>query len=271
MIVCVKSVCLFVLYLGIALKTVGTGSKYNPLCVILAAYHLIMFLPQVYQVHIYNLMERKIPQWTYIYRFSFHYLLYYKQITRAFPSVLCILLIAILKDIVFLIGHAERRIATLDRILYEDKYDKRVVHLHNNVIVEDSNNRFHQHCFDTNRLYLENTTASTQQQTLALNNYRTIRKKQKQPKKFQDDDEAYYRAASNKYIFISQRGTFFILPVLLIVWCACMTDISGSREAYVLHTLISVDLFTMYFGNKVNDIAIDTSYAIAMVYLIAQE
>jgi hypothetical protein len=269
MIVCVKSVCLFVLYLGIGVTR--TDSKYNLLSLVLAAYHLIMIIPQVYQIHVYNLKERTIPGWSYIYRFTFHYLLYDEEKTRAFPSVLCIYLIAILKDIVFLIQHAEKRIAKIDEILYEDKYDKRIVHLHNNVIVEDSNNRFHQHCFDTNKLYLEAMTPSTERQVLAIDNYRDIRKKQNSPKDFQDDDETYYRASSNKYIFISQRYTFFIMPIALIVWCACMADTRGTTPMYINHSIVLIDLLTMYFGNEINDVAIDVSYAIAMVYLIAHE
>ena len=270
MIVCVKSVCLFVLYLCITIETVGSGSKYNPFCFIMTVYYFVMLIPKVHQIYMYNIVERTIPKWTYLYRAFFHYITYMERLTSAFPSVVCVGIVLILKDIVFLIGHAEKRIAKIDSILYEDKYDKRIVHLHNNVIVEDSNNRFHQHCFDTNKLYLEAMTPSIDRQVLAIDNYRNIRKKQNSPKEFQDDDETYYRAASNKYIFVSQRYYFYVVPFLLIVWLTCMTDTRGTTPMYVNHSIVLIDLLTMYFGNEVNDISIDFMYAAAVFYLIAQ-
>ena len=39
---------------------------------------------------------------------------------------------------------------------------------------------------------------------------------------------------------------------------------------YVNHSIVLIDLLTMYFGNEVNDISIDFMYAAAVFYLIAQ-
>ena len=50
----------------------------------------------------------------------------------------------------------------------------------------------------------------------------------------------------------------------------CMTDTRGTTPMYVNHSIVVIDLLTMYFGNEVNDISIDFMYAAAVFYLIAQ-
>jgi hypothetical protein len=228
---------------------------------------MFVLIPKIHQIYVYNIVERMIPKWTYVYRIFFHYLLYSKRLTSAFPSVLSVVLIMILKDIHFLITHAENRLAKIEKILFEDGYKKRIVHLHNKIITEDMYSRFHQHCFDTNRMYLEDLTPSTTDKTLSISNYRIIRKNRNKPKPFQDDDELFYKASSNKYIFISQRYSFYLAPTIIILWLMAMTDISTSSKMWINHSVLVVDLLSMFGGNNFNDIIIDVSYLLANIYI----
>jgi hypothetical protein len=173
----------------------------------------------------------------------------------------------ILKDIHFLIKHAENRLAKIEKILHEDGYKKRIVHLHNQIITEDMYSRFHQHCFDTNRLYLEDLTPSTTDKTLAINNYRTIRKNGNKPKPFQDDDEIFYKASSNKYIFISQRYSFYLFPIIVILWLMTMTDTTMTPRMWINHGILAADLLSMLGGTKFNDITIDFCYLVSIIYI----
>lgn len=242
-------------------------SQYRLFCIGTTLYYMFVLIPKIHQIYVYNIVERMIPKWSYVYRMFFHYLLYRKRLTSAFPSVLSVTMIMILKDIHFLITHAENRLAKIEKILYEDGYKKRIVHLHNKIIAEDMYSRFHQHCFDTNRLYLEDLTPSTTDKTLAINNYRTIRKNGNKPKPFQDDDEIFYKASSNKYIFVSQRYSFYIVPILVVTWLMSMTDMSRSNIMWINHGILAVDLLSMFGGTKFNDITIDFSYLFSIIYI----
>lgn len=242
-------------------------SEYRMFCIGITMYYMFVLIPKMHQVYVYNMVERMIPKWTYIYRIFFHYLLYKGKIASAFPSVLTIVIVMILKDIHFLITHAETRLAKIEKILFEDGYKKRIVHLHNKIITADMYSRFHQHCFDTNRLYLEDLTPETTDETLAINNYRLIRKEGRKPKPFQGDDELYYRASSNKHLFISQRYSFYIVPIIVIMWLMAMTDISLTERMWINHSVIVIDLLSMIGGNKVNDIVIGVSYLVSIIYI----
>lgn len=243
------------------------NSKYRVFCIGTTLYYMLVLVPKIHQIYVYNIVERMIPKWTYVYRIFFHYILYNERLTSAFPSVLSVSVIMILKDIHFLIKHAENRLAKIEKILYEDGYKKRIVHLHNQIITEDMYSRFHQHCFDTNRLYLEDLTPSTTDKTLAINNYRTIRKNGNKPKPFQDDDEIFYKASSNKYIFISQRYSFYLFPIIVILWLMTMTDTTMTPKMWINHGILTADLLSMLGGTKFNDITIDFCYLVSIIYI----
>lgn len=229
-------------------------------------YYAILLFPNVHQVYIYNIVERTIPKMSYFLRAIFHYSIFIDNIERAFASVVSLVCIILLKDMMFLVKHAEQRLAKIDDILYEDGYCKRIVHLHNNVYHEDTLTRFHQHSFDTNRMYLDNLTVEASNVSLAVHNYRQIRKKKKSPREWKTkEDKLYYQAASNRHIFISNRYTFFILPFATCIWCLCLTGMPNQYPSIVNYALITIDLFTTPFGNMINDISIDIAYSSATI------
>jgi len=231
-----------------------------------STYSLLRMVPKINQIYVYNIVERTIPKTSYILRVVFHYCLYKDSRTSAFSSVVAILSISILKDLIFLVGHAERRIAKIEQLLYEDGCKKRIVHLHSNIYTDDQLTRFHQHCFDTNRLYLDTVSASAENAALAINNYRNIRKNRNKPREFtSEEDKLFYTASSNAFVFVSNRYAFYIVPLFLILWCTAMVNISMNYRLVYNTLLIGADLCTMPFGKKVNDVTIDMAYFMATV------
>ena len=262
MIILTKHVFIWVSYFFILGYTYNNDMVMFPFIIMSIIYYSIMLIPYVHKIYIYNLMERSIPKWTYLIRAAFHYLLFKNDIMSAFPSVLIVCILSILKDIIFLIEHAETRLAKIDKILYEDPdfNKKRISHLHLNVFADDINNRFHKHCFNTNRLYVEcDITPYAADTALAINNYRILRKDKKRPREFTEGDEVAYIASENHKIFISGRDYFYVLPSALLMWMVTMLPKQG-YQTVIIGVITSIDLFTIHFGNKINDIAIDLSY-----------
>ena len=236
-----------------------------------SVYYFLLLYPKLHQVYIYNIVERVIPKTSYLIRAVFHYCLFKDDLIRAFPSVITLIVIVLLKDIMFLIKHAETRLAKIEEILYEGGYSKRIVHLHSNVYTDDQLTRFHKHCFDTNRLYLDTITPVAEDTSLAIHNYRQIRKDNKSPRGFnEENDRLFYEASSNKYIFISQRWSFIVLPICTIIWCICMTDLTLGYRMYVNSILFVIDLCTLVIGTPktLNDLSIGISYFMATVFVV---
>ena len=236
--------------------------------ILFTLYYVLLMIPKIHHIYIYNLVERMIPKWTYFIRAVFHYTLFYPELTKSFPSVISIVLIMIWKDIIFLINHAERRITKIETSLYEEELGYRIAHLHLNLFTDDTCNRFHKHCFDTNRIHLIENTHASNESLLSIHNYRKLRREKKIPRQFTGDDKIHYEASNNKTIFISQRWSFLCTPLLTIIWMFAMTDLSGSFVMYINHLLILFDIATSYFGNKVNDICIDVSYLVAFIFIV---
>lgn len=237
---------------------------------VMMAYYAVMSYVPLSKIYWYNLKERTIPKWTYLWRLIFHYLLYTSNPLKAYSSCVTVLFIMLYKDIVFLIIHAENRLAKIDKTMYQEIPNKRIAHLHRRLYKEDIDNRFHDHCFDTNKIYLVDSLMTGDRVSLGLANYRDLRIKGKKPKKFNTDEEKdIYDASSNKRIFISQRKIFMVVPLVIILWCLLMTDMEWGLLLYINHSLIAIDLLTFYFNNTVNDITIDISYTVGfLVYTV---
>lgn len=229
-------------------------------------YYLLLLHPHIHQLYIYNIVERTIPKTSYFVRAAFHYCLYIDSIQSAFASVVALIVICILKDISFLINHAEQRLAKIEQIIYESGHNKRIVHLHCNVYSDDQLTRFHKHCFDTNRIYLDDISTTAEETSLAINNYRQVRKEKRAPRKFNSEyDRQYWLASSNKYMFISNRNTFYLLPLFTIIWCIIMADFTFDNRMIINNSLFVIDLCTFAFDNKTNDLSIGISYVIATI------
>lgn len=228
---------------------------------------MIMLIPKIHQYYVFSIVERVIPKWTYLLRAAFHYTLFYPTLTKSFPSVVSIGIIMLWKDIVFLIVHAEKRLAKIEMSMFDEEMGHRIAHLHLNVFEDDIQNRFHKHCFDTNRIYLIQNTEASKQSNLSIANYRKLRLEGKTPRTFIDDDSIYYDASNNKRVFISNRAQFMVVPLLFICWLMAMTDITLSIYMYINHGIILLDIISQRYGNKVNDIVIDSTYFISMIII----
>lgn len=270
MIILCKHLVLFLTYTVTALFMIHYDkmSTIGPYIVFAAFYFGIMLIPKIHQIYVYNLVERMIPKWSYLLRATFHYCLYRENITHAFPAVLTILIIVMWKDIIFIINHGESRLAKIEKLLYDDGYDKRIVHLHKHVYNGDMITRFHDHCFDTNRLYLDVISPTAAETMLAIDNYRKIIKDGNKPREFKDNDEVYYKAAFNQNIFISQRWSFIALPIVVIGWTLAMTDTTGETKMYINHGIVLIDLLTTSLSVKMNDIVIDSLYLLSSLRVL---
>lgn len=266
MIVIAKNVLLAMLYMVICITLLNNSfcksiDKMILFPFVMLTYYVVMAYVPLSKIYWYNLKERTIPKWTYVWRIGFHYLLYTSNLVKAYSSCVTLLFIMLYKDIVFLIRHAETRLSKIDKSIFQEMPNKRIAHLHRQLYKEDIDNRFHDHCFDTNKIYLVDTLLTSDNISQGLANYRDLRIKGQKPKKFNTDEEReIYDASSNKRIFISQREIFMVVPLVIILWCLFMTDIEIGVRLYVNHGLILVDLVSFYFKNTVNDIVIDVSY-----------
>jgi hypothetical protein len=232
-------------------------------------YYSALIFPQLNQVYEYNVVERTTPKCSYALRGAFHYLLFYHMPYARFPAVLSVGMIMLFKDILFLILHAERRLGKIDELLYADGYPKRIVHLYRDTFTEDIQSRFHHHCFDGNRMYLEQFTVDSGATALAVYNYRCIRRDKKAPRQLTVDEAVTYAASSNRSMFISQRYAFLAPPLLILAWCMSMTQNSSWLHVYINHFVIAVDLLSLFFGSKANDVAVDVSYFLGTAVVLA--
>ncbi len=173
------------------------------------------------------------------------------------------------KDILFLITHAEKRFAKIETLLFEQKVGYRIAHLHHNLFGEDTCNRFHQHLFDTNRLYLMPSNTKSDEEQLKIYNYRKIRKEKKEPRKFKNNDEKYYIAASNKNTFISNRYIYTLTPILIMAWLNYTVIIvqTDLLFLYIHFLLLVTDALSLLYSRLTNDAAIDILYVFCLYLL----
>ena len=238
------------------------------LILVYICYYSILLIPRIHQIYVYNIVERIIPKWTYLIRALFHYVLFYPTLTKAFPAVLSVFILMWWKDIYFLITHAEKRLAKIEMSMFDEECPQRIAHLHLNVFADDMGNRFHKHCFNTNRIYLIENTQQSSDSLLSIHNYRSLRMEGKPPRAFTGDDKLYYKASNNKRIFISHREYFILTPLLILVWLMAMTDVTASKNMYINHGILLADVLSKWFGNKINDFIIGIVYLSGTVAIL---
>lgn len=260
----ISYICLL-LYVFVSNQTIGYMDRMLVMCTL---YYMVLIVPKIHQYYVFSIVERVIPKWTYLLRAAFHYTLFYPTLTKSFPSVVSICILMMWKDIVFLITHAEKRLAKIEMSMFDEEIGQRVAHLHLNVFKDDINNRFHKHCFDTNRIYMIENTELSNETNLAIYNYRKLRLDGKTPRNFTEDDSIHYDASNNQRIFISNRKQFIIIPLLIICWLMIMTDRTLAITMYINHGIILLDIISQRYGNKVNDIVIGSTYFVSMVVIV---
>lgn len=260
----ISYICLL-LYVFVTNQTIGYMDR---MLVMYTLYYVLLMVPKIHQFYVFNIVERVIPKWTYLLRAGFHYTLFYPTLTKSFPSVISICIIMMWKDIVFLITHAEKRLAKIEMSMFDEEMGHRIAHLHLNVFKDDIQNRFHKHCFDTNRIYMIENTGLSNETNLAIYNYRKLRLDGKSPRTFTtEDDSIYYDASNNQRIFISNRNHFIIIPLLIICWLMIMTEHTLTMYMYINHGIILLDIISQRYGNKINDIVIDSAYFVSLAVI----
>jgi len=273
MFVLVKAVTLFVVYaiLSVYAATAHVfpiGWRVFVTCTMI--YYLILTMPSAHKVYEYNLCERVIPKTTYLYRCLFHYVLFSSNQLDWFPAVLSVLIIMLWKDVSFLIRHAENRLAKIDTAIYEAKIGMRLSHMYLNVFMDDVNNRFHEHCFDTNKIYFEQDSLTSDKMGLAIYNYRMMRSEKRRPKRLTSDESIAYAASSNKSMFVSQRWAFLASPLAILALTVIMSTSRWDTTVCINHLLIIGDVATFQLSAKTNDIFIDIAYAIMTIVGVYQ-
>lgn len=228
-------------------------------------YYLIMLFPRVHSSYVYHVVERKGVRWKVVWRLYFHFSLYYCT-DSLFATLATILYFALYKELNFLIHFAEHRLAKIDEAIFEKLPGFRIAHLHLNIFHDDVVNRFHENCFNTNRLYVLESTAASKSTQLGISNYREIRRRKQQPRSMNDDELRLYEASSNKLIFIDNRNYCIYTPVAILFVFVIFTDISNTLKSYVNLLLILTDVLTFIFwSSDKNDIMCDLTYAAVSV------
>ena len=142
----------------------------------------------------------------------------------------------------------------------------RIAHLHLNVFEEDMDNRFHESCFNTNRLYLLETTNTSRETQLGIINYREIRKNKKKPREMTEREKVLYNASSNETMFLSDRNYFIFYP-LGILFFLLLCTLVGSYSILTLYLYVSLvcgDVVTyMTMDPRYHDVYVDVHYAVA--------
>ena len=163
------------------------------------------------------------------------------------------------KDLWFIIKFSEQRLAKIEETIEDKMPSFRIAHLHLNVFEEDKDNRFHENCFYTNRLYLLETTEKSRRTQTGISNYREIRRKRQQPRSLTDEERVMYNAASNETMLMGQRLLHVSYPLLTIA-VLCVPWLTNPLAI----VLVVCDLITyMFTPPLVHDVVVDLLYALS--------
>lgn len=217
---------------------------------IMMMYYLLMLHPGIHERYIFQMTERYFLRWKIIWCIYFHMCLN--------RDVLIVLFLYLYKEFVFVINYAETRLAKIDESMYEKMTGYRVAHLHLNVFQDDMDNRFHENCYHTNRLYLIESTNTSRETQLGISNYRDIRRRGKAPREMTEDDARMYKASSNKGLLLANRRIMVAYPMVILV--------VFSLTNYLSAILIIGNILSYMFTRAMfHDFWTDISYAVVSV------
>jgi hypothetical protein len=172
------------------------------------------------------------------------------------------------KEIIFLVNHAETRLAKIDTELFNNKMH-RIAHLHLNTYEEDIDNRFHKNLFHTNRLYILPHTVKSEKDTNAIYNYRALRRENKVPKKMTPWEKTMWYGSSNHFIFIGNRWLFTIFPMVYVCFLVSVIDRTHTSRGITNALIFVVELLcTVFTSLPCNDFLIDITYLIATIIMM---
>tara|TARA_B110000008_G_scaffold224605_1_gene225508 strand:+ start:2248 stop:3087 length:840 start_codon:yes stop_codon:yes gene_type:complete len=231
-------------------------------------YYLCFMYPLMHMKYKYVVMEKEFYRKYWI--IFFHGILFMGDPLNACVAVATMFYVHLYKEIMFLIRYAEKRLGKIDESLFEKAPGYRIAHLHLNVFEDDIENRFHHSCYDSNRLYvLESTTLSKKKQ-LGISNYREIRRKSQTPREMNDDELLMYKASSNELLFIQQREYYVLYPLVVLIFLLAFILVSArSMGAYVHVFLVGLNVGSFSFKPLGHDIVVDLSY-FAFAVMFAQ-
>lgn len=227
-------------------------------------YYMCLIYPVLHMKYKYVVTEKDFYRkyWTVF----FHGVLFMGDPLNACIAVASLLYLQLYKEIMFLIRFAEKRLGKIDESLFEKVPGYRIAHLHLNVFEDDMENRFHHSCFDSNRLYILESTTLSKKKQLGISNYRDVRRKGNTPREMNEEERLMYEAASNKLLFIQHRDYYILYPLVVIIFLATFILFSArSMGAYVHVFLLTLNVGSLSFRPLAHDIVVDLSYFVFSV------
>lgn len=231
---------------------------------VMMLYYIIMLHSKVHMMYMYYVMEKRFTRWKQLWQFFFHMALFL-QTDVLYISLAGLLYMFLYKELYFLLHFAEARLAKIEESIDEKMPQFRIAHLHLNVFKEDMDNRFHESCFNSNRLYLLETTTDSRETQLGISNYRDIRRKKNKPREMNDREKIMYNAASNRTMFVSDRNYFLFYPIAIIFFLLLFTVVGSNSmlHSYIFVSLIVGDVGTyMSMDPRYHDVYVDVHYAV---------
>ena len=142
-----------------------------------------------------------------------------------------------------------KRLAKIETSMY-DEHRAASVHLHLNVTL--TTRKMVTSTASTPAACMLQNTEQSKDALLSIYNYRKLRREGKQPQEFTGDDKIYYEASNNR-MFISQRWSFMVTPLLILLWLMLMTDHQPQLLMYIHYDACSrrVNLLARQQGNDI--------------------
>lgn len=276
MIIYVKNSILFLYYailcfLMLTKNIVFVKSVFFYFFPVMMVYYMCMLHPRIHMMYIYYVMEKKYVRWKQVWQFFFHFAMYLHD-DNMYISLGSLLYLFLYKELYFVLSFAESRLGKIEESIHEKIPEYRIAHLHLNVFKEDMDNRFHESCFNTNRLYVLESTGESRKTQLGISNYRDVRRKDKPPRDMGDEEQVMYIASSNETTFLENRQYFIFYPVAILGILLLFTMVGSTNPlaTYFNLSLILSDLLSyMFMRSQRHDVSVDVNYAVSAL-LFAQ-
>ena len=230
---------------------------------IMMIYYMCLLHPRIHMIYQYNVMEKYFVRWNNVWQLGFHIVMCIME-ECLYVQTFCLLYYFLYKELYFLIHFAEKRLSKIEDSMEEKIPGYRIAHLHLEVFTEDVDNRFHKSCFDTNRLYILESTIQSRETQLGITNYREIRRKNRKPRLMSESEKVLYEASSNRTMLVSNREQFVLYPVA-ILWFMLMCALLAypSFVSCLSTALISLSACSyVIIPVKYHDLVVDLSYAV---------
>lgn len=269
MIIYVKNSILFLYYailcfLMLTKHIVFVKSVFFYFFPIMMIYYMCMLHTRIHMMYVYYVMEKKYVRWKQIWQFFFHFAMYLHD-ENMYIALAGLLYLFLYKEVYFLLHFAEARLGKIEESIYEKIPNYRIAHLHLNVFQEDKDNRFHGSCFNTNRLYVLESTSQSRAVQLGISNYRDIRRKGNTPREMTEEEQTMYIASSNETLFLENRQYFIFYPVAILGILLLFTVVGTTSPlaTYFNLSLIVCDLLSfMFMRSQCHDVSVDVNYAV---------